>query len=161
MQTGEPMKPFHYGHFTAREYMFAKLARKIGRGHHAMYHGTRYPEEVLRSGKLIPDITKKVSLSRSPEVAAHFACLVGDAEWVWSPAVLVLNKRTLIQTYRLEPWHYGQADEQEEVIRRRTVAFRKHLLGVVTESDINKVLSSRPEISSSERQGPECETLLP
>ena len=56
------------------------------------------------------------------------------------PAVLVLNRSTLVQTYSLEPWHYGEADEQEEVIRRRTVSFRKHLLGVVLEADLTKVL---------------------
>jgi hypothetical protein len=129
------MKPFKL--IIDRELVMGKLAREIGRGHDAIYHGTRYPEKVLRSGELRPDITRKISLSRSPEVAAHFALLLDD-DWVdeWAPAVLVLNRSTLVQMYRLEPWHYGEADEQEEVIRRRTVRFRKHLLGVIREADL-------------------------
>jgi hypothetical protein len=58
-----------------REHVFARLARDIGRGHAAIYHGTRFPMEVLRSGKLKPDGNGAVSFSRSPEVAAYFALL--------------------------------------------------------------------------------------
>jgi hypothetical protein len=123
----------------------AKLARKIGRGHDAIYHGTRHPREVLRGGRLKPDTTNKVSLSRSPEVAAHFALLPDDGIIRWLPAVLVLNRSSLVQTYRLEPWRYDEDwdDEQEEVVWGRTINFRKHLLGVVREADVNKILSSR------------------
>jgi hypothetical protein len=134
------MKIFPVAPFICPEYVLAKLSRQIGRGHDAIYHGTRYPEEVLRSGKLRPDITLKISLSRSPEVAAHFALLQNDGAIQWAPAVLVLNRSTLVQMYRLVPWHYGEADEQEEVIRRRTVSFRKHLLGVVREADLTTAL---------------------
>lgn len=55
----------------------ARLARKIGRGRDVIYHGTRAPEKVLRSGKLIPN-GGGVSFSRSPKVAAHFAYLVAS-----------------------------------------------------------------------------------
>jgi hypothetical protein len=43
---------------------------------------------------------------------------------------------------RLEPWRYGEDwdDEQEEAIWGRTVSFRRHLLGVVREADLIKVL---------------------
>ena len=138
------MKPFQNGRFTDREHMLARLAREIGRGHDAIYHGTRHPQEVLRSGKLKPDGTSKVSLSRSPEVAAHFALLLGDGIVRWSPAVLILNRSSLVQTYRLEPWRYEDDwhDEQEEVIWDRTVSFRRHLLGVVTGADLTKVLGT-------------------
>ena len=136
------MKPFQNGRFTNREYILARLARAIGRGHDAIYHGTRHPQEVLRGGKLKPDPTNKVSLSRSPEVAAHFALLPDDGIIRWSPAVLVLNRNSLVQTYRLEPWRYGEDwhDEQEEVIWDRTVDFRRHLLGVVREADLTNIL---------------------
>jgi hypothetical protein len=139
------VKPFQNGRFTNREYILAKLARKIGRGHDAIYHGTRHPQEVLRGGRLKPDPTNKVSLSRSPEVAAHFALLPDDGIIRWSPAVLVLNRSSLVQTYRLEPWRYDDDwdDEQEEVIWGRTVSFRRHLLGVVREADLNKVFGPR------------------
>src|SRR5207248_11385932 len=126
-----------------RERVFAKLARRISRGLDAIYHGTRAPVEVLRSGKLKPDPTGKISFSRSPEVAAYFAHLQGDPWWL--PALLVLNRSSLIQTYRLDPWRYGEdwVDEQEEVVWGRTINFRRHLLGVVTESDVNKILGPR------------------
>jgi hypothetical protein len=145
------MKPFQ--NFTDREHTLAKLARGIGRGHGAIYHGTRHPKEVLRSGKLKPDPTSKISLSRSPEVAAHFALLPDDGIVRWSPAVLVLNRSSLIQTYRLEPWRYDEDwdDEQEEVIWDRIVTFRRHLLGVVGEAEITKILGA-PKRMSSGRQ---------
>jgi hypothetical protein len=128
-----------------REHVFARLARDIGRGHAAIYHGTRLPIEVLRSGKLKPDGSGAVSFSRSPEVAAYFALLVGDGITRWTPAVLVLDRSSLIQTYRLDPWRYGEDwdDEQEEVVWRRTINLRKHLLGVVREEDVNKVFRPR------------------
>jgi hypothetical protein len=138
---GIKMKQYRNGKLTAREYILARLARAIGRGHDAIYHGTRHPQEVLRGGKLKPDlITNKISLSRSPEVAAHFALLPDDGTVRWSPAVLVLNRSSLVQTYRLEPWHDGWDEEQEEVIWCRTVNFRRHLLGVVREADLTNIL---------------------
>src|ERR1700692_4880094 len=128
---GIKMKQFQNGKLTAREYILARLARAIGRGHDAIYRGTRHPQEVLRGVKLKPDPTDKISLSRSPEVAAHFALLPDDGIDLWSPAVLVLNRSALVQTYGLEPWRYSEDwdDEQEEVIWGRTVSFRRHLLG--------------------------------
>ena len=128
-----------------RERVFAKLARRIGRGHDAIYHGTRAPKEVLRSGKLKPDGNRAISFSRSPEVAAYFALLLGDGVVRWSPAVLVLDRSSLVRTYRLDPWRYGEEwdDEQEEVCWGRTINFRRHLLGVVAESDVNKILGPR------------------
>ncbi len=134
---------------TDRERVFAKLARRIGHGLDAIYHGTRAPKEVLRSGKLKPDgngaISGAISFSRSPEVAAHFALLLGDESVRWSPAVLILDRSSLVRTYRLDAWRDCEdwVDEQEEVCWGRTINFRRHLLGIVTESDVNKVLGPR------------------
>jgi hypothetical protein len=128
--------------FSDREIVAARLARAIGRGHHAIYHGTRAPEKVLRSGKLIPSIDG-VSFSRSPEIAAYFAHLMGREVDQWSPALLVLDRNSLIQTYRLEPSRFMEtveADEREETVYGRTINFRRHLLGVVRESDVSKIL---------------------
>jgi hypothetical protein len=127
---------------TDREIVAARLARAIGRGRDAIYHGTRAPEKVLRSGKLMPN-GGGVSFSRSPEVAAYFAHLIGTEGDRYSPALLVLDRSSLIQAYRLEPCRYMetvQADEREETVYGRTINFRRHLLGVVRESDVSKVL---------------------
>src|ERR1700751_1335077 len=82
---------------TTREVVMARLARKIGRGRDAIYHGTRFPTEVLRSGKLKPDPSGKISFSRSAEVAAYFAHLPDDGFIRWTPAVLVLDRSSLTQ----------------------------------------------------------------
>jgi hypothetical protein len=126
--------------FSDREREFARLSRAIGRRHDAIYHGTRAPTEVLQSGKLRPDPSGKISFSRSPEVAAYFALLVGDGYVRWEPALLILNRRSLTQTYRLDPWRYDEdwVDEQEEVVWGRTINIRRHLLGVVREIDVIK-----------------------
>ena len=60
----------------------ARLARKIGRGHDAIYHGTRHLPLVLRIGKLFPaDIGETgVFFTRSPEVAAYWANMMGERE---------------------------------------------------------------------------------
>jgi hypothetical protein len=94
-------------------------------------------------------VNTALSFSRSPEVAAHFALLLGDGIVQWSPAVLVLDRSSLIQNHRLDPWRYGEDwdDEQEEVVWGRTISFRKYLLGVVRESDVNKVLGPRKHTS--------------
>jgi hypothetical protein len=128
-----------------RERLFAKQARSIGWGKDPIYHGTRAPTQVLRSGKLKPDENGAVSFSRSPEVAAHFALLLGDGVVQWSPAVLVFSRSSLAQNYRLNPWRYGEDwdDEEEEVIWDRTIGIRRHLLGVVRESDVDKILGRR------------------
>ena len=58
--------------------------------------------------------------------------------------MLVLDRSSLIRNYRLDPWRYDEVeDEQEEVCWGQTINLRKHLLGVVTESDVNKVLGLR------------------
>jgi hypothetical protein len=122
----------------------ARLARAIGRGQDVIYHGTRAPEKVLRSGKLIPN-GGGVSFSRSPEVAAYFAYLVASERDGYLPALLVLDRSSLRQVYRLEPTRYAEDwdnDEQEEIVRR-AINFRRHLLGVVQESDVSRVLGPR------------------
>jgi hypothetical protein len=81
-------------HLTDRKHAMARLARKLAWGKDAIFHGTRYANETLRSGK--------------------------------SGAVLVLNRRSLCQRYRLEPYRYDDdeddRDEREERIYGRLSA---------------------------------------
>ena len=128
----------------------AKLARQIGRGRHAIFHGTRHANESLRAGKLIcPDWgDNAICFSRSPETAAYFANLRMDDGDRESRAVLVLNRRLLVQTYRLEPfrddWTEGDRDEREERIVGRDISFRRHLIGIAQDADVAKVLGRLP-----------------
>lgn len=61
--------------WTVPIFVMAHLARKIGRGHNAIYHGTRHLPLVLSMEKLLlPRIgDRAVFLTRSPEIAAHWA----------------------------------------------------------------------------------------
>jgi len=150
----------------------ARLARKHAWGKDAIFHGTRYANETLRSGKLIsPDSgCCAICLTRSPETAAYFALMVGKEVDQWSGAVLVLNRGSLRQRYRLEPFRYEDdddgKDEREERIYGRVISFRRHLIGVVREADVARVLGppkhkyTPPDFydwSEADRAGPVAE----
>ena len=174
---------------TDRGRVMAQLARKIARGSDAIYHGTRHLDNVLRCGKLIPPLNGEpgIFLSRSPEAAAYFASLLQTQASGYSPGVLVLNRRSLTQSYRLEPSRYdvdSDQDEREEVVWDRIINVRRHLLGVVWDADVDltsrgpentgicrqpflagrsrggELLTERrlrPAVDSSARGEPECE----
>src|SRR6267378_7986169 len=135
---------------TDRQRVMAKLARKIGRGRDAIFFGTRHAIQTLRTGKLIcPDWgDRAICFSRSPETAAYFAHLRGDDAARESRAVLVLNRSSLIQSFRLEPFRddcFGDdRDEREEGIVGRNVSLRRRLIGVVQDTDVVKVLGGLP-----------------
>jgi hypothetical protein len=123
----------------------ARLARKIGRGHDAIYHGTRKLPLVLRAGKLLPPDwgDTAVFFTRSPEVAAYWASMMGREIDQFCGGILILNRTSLVQNYRLEPSRYAEDwdhDEREESIWDRSINIRRHLLGVVRESDVNALL---------------------
>jgi hypothetical protein len=124
---------------TDPEIVMARLARKIGRGHDAIYHGTRHLPSVLRMGKLLPsDIgDTAVFFTRSPDVAAYWANTTLENEQ-FRGGILVLNRASLTRNYRLEPSHYPEKkDEREESIWDRCVHVQRHLLGVVRQPDAN------------------------
>jgi hypothetical protein len=126
-----------------RERVMARLAKSIGRGRDVIYHGTRALPAVMRAGKLIPPDWAEcaVFFSRSPEVAAYFACLMGEKEERRSPGILILDRNSLGQRYRLEPNCYDPCrNEREEAVWGRPVSFRRHLLGVVSEANVSEVL---------------------
>jgi hypothetical protein len=130
---------------TDREIVMARLARNIGRGHDAIYHGTRKLPLVLRIGKLLPSESgdAAVFLTRSPEVAAYWANMFGEEiEEQHHGGVLVLNRASLTQNYRLEPSRYTEKwdDEREESVWGRCINFRRHLLGIVREADVDAIL---------------------
>src|SRR4051812_29022487 len=107
--------------WTDREIVMARLARRIGRGYDAIYHGTRHLPLVLRSDKLLASGVRDtaVFLTRSPEVAAYWAGMMGGEIDEFSGGILVLNRTSLVQNYRLTPSRYTENweyDEREESI---------------------------------------------
>lgn len=128
----------------------ARLARKIAWGKDAIFHGTRYACETLQSGELVPPEwgARAICLTRSPETAAYFALMRGREVDQWSGAILILDRGSLRQRYRVEAYRYEDdddgKDEREERIYARTVLFRRHLIGVVRDADVSKVLGPPP-----------------
>ena len=131
--------------WSDREIVMARLARKIGRGHDAIYHGTRHLPLVLRSGKLLPANigNTAVFFTRSPEVAAYWANMWGREIDQFCGGILILNRTSLVQNYRLEPSRYAEDwkyDEREENVWGRPINIRRHLLGVVRQADVDAIL---------------------
>jgi hypothetical protein len=92
-----------------REVVMSRLARQIGRGQDAIYHGTRHLHLVLRSGKLLPAGLRHpaVFFTRSPEVAAYWANIWGQEIDQFCGGILIFNRTSLVQNYRLEPSRYA------------------------------------------------------
>jgi hypothetical protein len=137
-----------YRHFTNRELALGRRASALAKGQEVLYHGTHHAIELLRSGRLIPfsPTVLTIPFTRSAYVAAYFALMEGGEIDGFSGAVLVLNKRTLSQSYGIEPFcEEGAAqDEQEEIIRNRIVNFRRHLIAVVPDDPISKRIGRQP-----------------
>ena len=130
---------------TTREVVMARLARKIGRGHDAIYHGTRYLPTVLRAEKLKPcQENEGVYFTRSPEVASYWALFWGLQFENYSGGVLVIDRASLTHSYRLVPsrWDKDWWDEREEHVWRRQISFRRHLSGVVSEADVYSIIGA-------------------
>jgi hypothetical protein len=130
---------------TDRMRVMARLAKSIGRGRDVIYHGTRALPKVMKAGKLVPSIwaEEAVFFTRSAEVAAYFACLQGEKEERRVPGVLVLNRASIRQCYRLEPNRYDPFrgyNEREEAIWGRIVNFRRHLIGIVSDANVSEIL---------------------
>jgi hypothetical protein len=109
-----------------------------------IYHGTRHLPLVMRTGVLLPASAgdAAVFFSRSPEVAAYWGNMTGETRDLSDGGVLVLNRSTLVQNYRLlasrylEDWN----DEREEVVWGRRINIRRHLLGVVRQADVDAAI---------------------
>jgi hypothetical protein len=92
--------------------------------HDAIYHGTRHLALVLRSGKLLPANIEKtgVFLTRSPEIAAYWANMMGREMDQFCGGILILNRASLVRNCRLEPSRYAEGwkyDERDESIWNR------------------------------------------
>jgi hypothetical protein len=57
--------------------------------------------------------------------------------------ILILNRASLAQNYRVEPSRYAddwKYDEREESVLGRSINIRRHLLGVVRQADVDAIL---------------------
>ena len=110
--------------YTSAERQLASAARWIATDRDVLYHGTRYPELILKSGVLLrAELGQQVCLTRSPEVAAHWASMNRDDD-ERRGAIFVLNRNSLERSYKIravpEPfWLTNQTfhNEAEEEIR--------------------------------------------
>jgi hypothetical protein len=115
------------------------MARKIARGHDALFHGTRYWGLIFASGflKAAEVGPNCVCFSRSPEVAAFSATLPRDDD-EGSGAILIFDRASLKTRYKLECYADGWlrdgqiAHEFEERVYVRDVEIGSHLIGLVT-----------------------------
>lgn len=131
--------------WSDREIVMARLARKVGWGHDAIFHGTRHLPMLLRCGTLLPmgNWDPAVFFTRSPEVAAYWAGMIGHEIDQFSGGILVLNRTSLVQNYRLMPSRYTEDweyDEREESVWGRSINIRRHLLGVVRPADVDAIV---------------------
>jgi hypothetical protein len=112
-------------------------------GRAVLYHGTRYPTSILRTGVLFAPGFGKISFTRSPEVAAYWA-LMERCPDEGRGAILIFDRTALGCRYALTPvheqwvevggryWH----DEAEEEVWTDIVNIGRYLIGhVFTEDD--------------------------
>jgi len=141
----QPKMYYELDDLSDRARTMTRLLKSLGRGREVIYHGTRDLPGVMRLGKLLPPIWAEsgVFFTRSAEVAAYFAYLMGEKKDQRSPGVLILDKDSLRQCYRLEPYRYDPSNdrnEREEVIWCRIINFRRHLVGAVSDANVSAVL---------------------
>ncbi|UVC11172.1 hypothetical protein IHQ71_11685 [Rhizobium sp. TH2] len=81
-------------------------ARKIQRGRNVVFHGTRFPAEIIATNVLKAGRTgdRAICFSRSPEVAAYWALMPRDVSGEMA-GILVVDKNALKARYKLEPFH--------------------------------------------------------
>jgi hypothetical protein len=134
---------------TAEERELAIVARRAANGRHALYHGTRYSACILSIGSLLPIAgDNRVSLTRSAEVAAYWACLRRDDD-EGHGAILVLNRRSLAFKQGLVAYHDPifdtqsyRNDEMEEYVPGE-IELGRHLIGLVTTERVARSAKQR------------------
>jgi hypothetical protein len=110
-------------------------ARDLAVGINPLFHGTRYPDEILMSGMLkaasIGDAC--VCFSRSPEEAAFWATLEREDD-EGRGAVFVFDRDRLLTRYRLDPVNCSiDRDEHEERVWDRDVTLTSGLIGIASQ----------------------------
>ena len=91
---------------VCRNQRLVQLSRKLAGRRPVLFHGTRYPKSIARSGMLLFATAGDpvVCFSRSVEVAAYWADMPRDDD-EGRGAVFVFDRCSLATRYRLEPFH--------------------------------------------------------
>jgi hypothetical protein len=138
-----------------RQRLVVQLSRKLAGRRSVLFHGTRYPASIARSGMLLFALAGDpvASFSRSPEVAAYWADMPRDDD-EGRGAVFVFDRCSLATRYRLELFHDPiwdtptfRNDEMEERVWLTNIAVAPHLIGVV-ETDGNPGAAKQGAIGS-------------
>ena len=129
---------------VGRNQRLVQLSRKLAGRRPVLFHGTRYPKSIARSGMLLFATAGDpvVCFSRSVEVAAYWADMPRDDD-EGRGAVFVFDRCSLATRYRLEPFHDPiwdtptfWNDEMEERVWLTNIPIAPHLIGFVeTESN--------------------------
>jgi hypothetical protein len=124
----------------------ANLARKMAGDRAVLYHGSRYPTSVLRTGVLFtsePGLGK-ISFTRLPEVAAYWALMERRPD-EGCGAIFLFDREALRCRYKIEPvhekwvevngryWH----DEAEEEVWTNIANIRRYLVGYISTQEGN------------------------
>jgi hypothetical protein len=116
-----------------------QLSRQLAGRRPVLFHGTRSPASIVRSGMLLFATSGDpvISFSRSPEVAAYWADVPRDDD-EGRGAVFVFDRRSLAARYRIKPFHDRiwdkppyRNDEMEERVWLTNIAIAPHLIGFV------------------------------
>jgi hypothetical protein len=131
-----------------------QLSRQLAGRRPVLFHGTRYPASIERSGVLLFATSGDpvISFSRSPEVAAYWADVPRDDD-EGRGAVFVFNRQSLAARYRIEPFHdpiwdtpTSLKDEMEERVWLTNIVVAPHLIGFV-ETDMNPSMANQRAIA--------------
>ena len=125
--------------YSKTERRLAAQARTIANVRDVLYHGTRYTQSILESRTLFRAVVgdQKVCLTRSAEVAAHWA-MIRRQDDEGRGSILILDRRSLQRGYKINavPFPYWKTktifhDEAEEEIWDDVVEVRSHLIDLV------------------------------
>ena len=125
--------------YTKEEQQLAGLARKMAMNQNVLYHGTRYAQSILRTSVLFaadPD-DPRISLTRSPEVAAYFASMPRD-DCEGRGAILIFDRERLRRHYKIYPLEErevgfrGRHNEAEEELWGNLTDVGTYLIGFVS-----------------------------
>jgi hypothetical protein len=118
------------------EFWISEVSRDLAIGINPLFHGTRYPLTILKSGKLIPGPCGDVAVcfTRSALVAAYWATLPRD-DGEDRGAVFVFDRDRLSTCYQFDTSEHFDVedDEQEERVWNRSVLLTAGMVGLATQ----------------------------